>query len=216
MDDCQFNYITNMFFKKKKKNYVPNKSMDYIFGNCELKPQLEISKASIAILYSCPWQRDDISTFRWCFNDVWVLWGWMMRMHDDEKNKKNDMKSANQVGMSVAFHEWDVLSTMTSNQIHWQCYKVTHSHFKKEKEERKSIATCSHPTSKLFILYIKAIIIIQLSRLISMIYFVLGLWEVFQMLTIHLSYLIIHMMFLTKDKLFHYSCGYGLSHVKLA
>jgi hypothetical protein len=108
MDDCQFNYITNMFFKKKKKNYVPNKSMDYIFGNCELKPQLEISKASIAILYSCPWQRDDISTFRWCFNDVWVLWGWMMRMHDDEKNKKNDMKSANQVGMSVAFHEWQM------------------------------------------------------------------------------------------------------------
>jgi hypothetical protein len=34
-----------------------------------------------------------------------VLWGWMMRMHGDEKNKKNDMKSANQVGMSVAFHE---------------------------------------------------------------------------------------------------------------
>jgi hypothetical protein len=29
----------------------------------------------------------------------------MMKMHDDEKNKKNDMKSANQIGMSVAFHE---------------------------------------------------------------------------------------------------------------
>jgi hypothetical protein len=55
MDDCQFSYITNMFKNKKnKKNNVPNKSMDYIFGNCELRPQLEISKASIAILYSCP------------------------------------------------------------------------------------------------------------------------------------------------------------------
>jgi hypothetical protein len=149
MDDCQFSYITNMFKNKKnKKNNVPNKSMDYIFGNCELRPQLEISKASIAILYSCPWQRDDISTFRRCFNDVWVLWGWMMKMHDDEKNKKNDMKSANQIGMSVAFHEWDVLSTMTSNQIHWQCYKVTHSHFKKE----KVLQLAPHPTPKLFIL----------------------------------------------------------------
>jgi len=58
--------------------------------------------------------------------------GMMMRMHDDE-NKKNDMKCANQVGMSVAFHEWDVLSKMTSNQIHWQWYKVTHSRIKKEK-----------------------------------------------------------------------------------
>jgi hypothetical protein len=43
------------------------------------------------------------------------------------------MKCANQVGMSVAFHEWDVLSKMISNQIHWQWYKVTHSRIKKEK-----------------------------------------------------------------------------------